>query len=92
MTSKQVVFDHCSLVNADFYGATLTTTAFDSCDLTNAQFSKASAGGARLIGSTLDGVRGATALSGVVIGGEQVLPMALSMFTELGITIENDGR
>jgi hypothetical protein len=34
----------------------------------------------RLIGSRLDGVRGAIGMSGVVIGGDQVLPLALSAF------------
>jgi hypothetical protein len=29
-------------------------------------------------------------MSGVVIGGDQVLPLALSAFTDLGILIEHD--
>jgi uncharacterized protein YjbI with pentapeptide repeats len=89
-TGDHVVFDRCSLVGADFYGATLTVSGFDSCDLTGAQFSKATVGGVRLLGSRLEGVRGAIGMSGVVIGSDQVLPLALSVFSDLGIVIEHE--
>ena len=91
-TGDQIVFDRCSLAGADFYEATLTASAFDSCDLTRAQFSKATVRGVRLAGSRLEGLRGAIAMSGVVLGSDQVLPMALSVFSDLGIVIEHEDR
>lgn len=43
-----------------------------------------------LHGSSLDGARGAGALRGVVIGRDQVLPLALAIFGPLGITVDDD--
>jgi hypothetical protein len=68
----------------------LTETALDGCDLRGSDFSKASVPGLRLGGSQLEGVRGAMSMGGVVVGGDQVLPLALSMFGDLHIEIEND--
>jgi uncharacterized protein YjbI with pentapeptide repeats len=87
--AEQVVFERCSLVGTEFYGATLATTEFDTCDLTRGQFSKATVAGARFAGSTIDGLRGAGGMSGVVIAAEQVLPLALSVFRDLGIVVEH---
>jgi uncharacterized protein YjbI with pentapeptide repeats len=79
-----------SLVEADFYEAVLTKSAFDGCDLRRSDFSKASVRGLRLGGSKLDGVRGAMSMGGVVVAGDQVLPLALGLFGDLGIEIQND--
>ena len=46
--------------------------------------------GLRLGRSRLDGVRGALSLGGVVVAGDQVLPLALSLFGDLRIEIQND--
>ncbi|HZJ28272.1 MAG TPA: hypothetical protein VFF40_14875 [Acidimicrobiia bacterium] len=42
----------------------------------------------RLIGSRIDRARGLGRTRRLVIGGEQVLPLALSLFAERGIEIE----
>jgi uncharacterized protein YjbI with pentapeptide repeats len=80
----------CSLVEADFYEAVLTKSTLEGCDLRGSDFSKASVPGLRLGGSNLDGVRGATSMAGVVVAGDQVLPLALSLFGDLRIEIQND--
>jgi uncharacterized protein YjbI with pentapeptide repeats len=46
--------------------------------------------GAYLHGSTLDGVRGAEAFKGVTIGSDQVIPLALSLFSALKIRVDDD--
>ena len=80
----------CSVVDADFYEAVLTQSALTACDLRASDFSKASVKGLRLAGSKLDGVRGAMSMAGVVVAGDQVLPLALGLFAELRIDIDND--
>ena len=88
--ADHVEMSDCSLVDADFYETKLTKSALDGCDLRDSEFSKASVNGLRLGRSKLDGVRGATSMSGVVITGDQVLPLALSLMGDLGVTIQND--
>ncbi len=88
--ADHVLMSDCSLIDADFYEAVLTKSALDGCDLRGSVFSKASVPGLRLVRSQLEGVRGAMSMGGVVVGGDQVLPLALSMFGDLRIEIEND--
>ncbi|MDQ1467233.1 MAG: hypothetical protein QOH10_1648, partial [Actinomycetota bacterium] len=66
-------------------------SVFSGCDLSRAVFTKAAMVGTRLAGSTLDGLKGASALRGVVVGSDQVLPLALGLFGDLGIVINDDG-
>ena len=42
--------------------------------------------------SLKDGVRGAMSMGGVVIAGDQVLPLAFSVFGDLQIEIQNDEK
>ena len=65
-------------------------TRLQHCDLTGADFSKGSLDGVSLHGSTLDGVRGGESFRGAVIGSDQVLPLAFSVFSALGIRIDDD--
>jgi uncharacterized protein YjbI with pentapeptide repeats len=88
--ADHVQMSDCSMVEADFYEAVLTKSALDGCDLRGSDFSKASVRGLRLGRSNLDGVRGAMSMGGVVIAGDQVLPLALSLFGDLRIEIQND--
>ncbi len=88
--ADHVEMSDCSLVDADFYETLFTKSTLDGCDLRDSEFSKASAAGLRLGGSKLDGVRGAMSMRGVVITGDQVLPLALSLMTDLGVSIQND--
>ena len=62
----------------------------EGCDLRGSDFSKASVAGLRLGRSKLEGVRGAMSMGGVVVSGDQVLPLALSLFGDLRIEIQND--
>jgi uncharacterized protein YjbI with pentapeptide repeats len=80
----------CSLVEADFYEAVLEKSALAGCDLRASDFSKASVRGLRLEGSNLEGVHGAMSMGGVVVAGEQVVPLALSLFGDLHIEIRNE--
>jgi uncharacterized protein YjbI with pentapeptide repeats len=83
-----VLLDGCSLAHADLTGVTMKAAAIVDCDLRAGDVTKARLAGARLNGSTIEGLRGAGALRSVVIGTEQVLPLALAIFADLGITIE----
>lgn len=90
-TWERSVFDGCLLTDADFgSGRLLSGTRLHRCDLTGADFSKAALDGVSLQGSTLDGVRGGDFFRGAVIGTDQVLPLALSVFSALGIRIDDD--
>lgn len=88
--AERVVLDSCSLAAADFTEAAFTSSAFSGCDLRAAVFTKAAMTGTRLAGSTLDELKGASALRGVVVGTDQVLPLALGLFGDLGIVIRDD--
>jgi uncharacterized protein YjbI with pentapeptide repeats len=90
--AEQARFDGCSLVDADFSNAAFTASAFAFCDLRTAEFSKAAMKGTRLAGSNLEGIRGASSLRGVVVGTDQVLPLALGVFADLGIVIDDDAE
>jgi len=86
--AERVRFDDCSLVGADCYEATCAATSFSNCDLTNAEFSNATMVGVRLEGSRLDTVRGASSLAGAIVTTDQVLPLALGVFADLGIVVD----
>jgi hypothetical protein len=68
----------------------LDGTRFLDCDLSAAQFSKASTTSVRFHGSTLIGLKGGQGLAGAVIESSQVLPVALSVLSELGIQIDDE--
>ena len=88
---ERSVFEGCLLTDADFGSARLLPgTRLQHCDLTGADFSKGSLDGVSLHGSTLDGVRGGESFRGAVIGSDQVLPLAFSVFSALGIRIDDD--
>jgi uncharacterized protein YjbI with pentapeptide repeats len=80
----------CSMVDADLYEAEFTKSALEDCDLRMCNFTKTSVPGLRLSGSRLDGVRGAMSMGGVVITGDQVLTLALSLMSDLHIEVDND--
>jgi len=83
-------FDHCDLSDSDFYAAKLAGTRFDHCDLSGLELSKADLTGARLQGSTIQGLQGGDGLRGVSIGSDQVLAVALAVFSDLGISVEDE--
>jgi uncharacterized protein YjbI with pentapeptide repeats len=87
---ERVVFDACAMPDTDLYEAQLTHVLFDHCDMRRAHFSAVKTDDLRLHASDIEGVRGATSLRRTVVSPEQVLPLALSVFAELGITIERE--
>jgi uncharacterized protein YjbI with pentapeptide repeats len=87
---ERVVFDGCAMPDADLYEAQLTHVLFDHCDARRAHFSGVKTDGLRLLQSDIEGVRGATSLRKIVVSPEQVLPLALGIFAELGITIDRE--
>jgi uncharacterized protein YjbI with pentapeptide repeats len=86
---ERVAFERCSLVGADFCGSQLSQLRLFDCDLTEADFSEADMTGARLHGSTLVALHGARYLGGVVIDSEQLIPLAVEMFSATGVRIDD---
>lgn len=89
-TMERCTWRSCLLNEADFYASKISASYFDHCDLTNAEFSKAGCSRVNLGGSTLDGIKGATALGGCVIGSDQVVSLALRLFAAVGIVVDDD--
>jgi uncharacterized protein YjbI with pentapeptide repeats len=89
-TWERVEFYDCDLVESDFYGAKLPGTLFQACDLSDTEWSKSSLVGSRLLGSTVERIQGATSLRGVTISGDQVVPVAMSVFAAMDITVGYD--
>ncbi len=92
---RMAAWEHCQWLDSDlrasdFYAGTLTDCAFRRCDLTGVEFSKTQCHGLSLHGSALDGVRGAGSLGGSVISSEQIVPLALGLFTALNIRVDDE--
>jgi uncharacterized protein YjbI with pentapeptide repeats len=87
---ERVAFEDCSMRAVDLYDASLPATVLARCDLTDAECSKVDLAGARLHGSTLEGIKGAGALRGVHIDSSQIMALALPLFAALGITVDED--
>ena len=84
---SMVRFESCQLDAADLYGAELPGIDVIDCSLAGADFSHARIAGASLHGSDLTDLTGAAAFRDVSIDAGQVVPMALLVFDELGISI-----
>ena len=89
-TWQRTLFDSCLMTDSDFREAKLATTRFERCDLTRIDFTKAVLPGVHLGGSTLTDIRGGDALRGVVITSDQVVSLAMAIFSSLGIRIDDD--
>jgi uncharacterized protein YjbI with pentapeptide repeats len=87
MDAKEIAFVDSALVGADFYGATIEQATIAACDLRGADFTEARLKDVDFRTSRLEDIVGATALSGVTIGADQVLPLARSLAVALGIKI-----
>jgi len=83
-------FVNCDLTGSDWYRAKLAATRFVRCRLDGSELSQASFDEVALHGSTLEGVRGAGAFRGLVIGSDQVADLALPLFGALSIRIDDD--
>jgi uncharacterized protein YjbI with pentapeptide repeats len=69
--------------------ASLDHVEMTGCDLTGADVTRARMDGVRFRSSTLDSLTGATALAGATIDPAQLVPLALSLFGELGIGLDD---
>lgn len=88
--ADRVELGACSLVGADFTESTFKASVFLGCDLRRVMLTKASMRGTRLAGSNVEELIGAGALRGVIIGTDQVLPLALAVFADFGIVVRDD--
>jgi uncharacterized protein YjbI with pentapeptide repeats len=86
---EHVVVEDSSLVEADALEARLASVALRRCDLSRFDLTKATVDGLDLRGSRLDALRGAAALRRVRIGSDQVVPYAVSVFSETLVTVED---
>jgi hypothetical protein len=84
-------FEDCDLTGADLLGARLTDVRFVGCRLDGVEFASVwTEGTVALHGSTFEGASGLSDLRGLVIGHDQVLPMALPILAAHGVRIDDD--
>jgi uncharacterized protein YjbI with pentapeptide repeats len=89
-TGERVELRSCGLAGADLGHARLDAVwAFD-CDLRRVDCSNAELTGARLHGSTFEGLRAADRLLRATIDPAQVMPFAMALFGALGIRIDEE--
>ena len=89
-TWERASFEECELAGADFYSSKLASSKLVRCNLVEAEFSKSTMAGTVLRGSNVTAIRGGSALAGTIIGSDQVVPMALSLFATMGIVVDDD--
>jgi len=90
LEGERVRFVESMMSGADLYGVRLPSTRFLSCDMQGIELTNAVVKGARFHGSTLDGITGGLALSGIVIDSTQLLPVAQLVLGALGIVVDDD--
>ena len=83
-------FVRCELPEADFTGARLQASSLLASNLTRVDFTKARLDDVALHGSILQEIHGADGLQGAVIGTDQVVPLAISLFAALRIAVDDD--
>jgi uncharacterized protein YjbI with pentapeptide repeats len=89
-SGERVRFEGCDASRADFYATQLPLACLFNSNFNEAQMSKATLEGARLHGSTFEGINGAEALRGSTISSEQVMPLAFQLLANWGITVDDD--
>jgi uncharacterized protein YjbI with pentapeptide repeats len=85
-----VIFDHCSLREAEVTGCVLAGALFDGCDLALAGFGPGRYRGCDLRGNDLSSVTGAHYLKRVVIDRAQLLQLAEALAAELDVSFGSD--
>ena len=85
-----VIFDHCSLREAEFTGCVLAGALFDECDLALAGFGPGSYRGCDLRGNDLSAVTGVPYLKRVIVDRAQLLQLAGALAAELDVSFGED--
>lgn len=88
-TSSFLWLRDTSLKRTDFTEARLRNAAFLDCDLNGIDLSNTRIAGLSLHGSTLDAIRGASALldAGLRVDADQVVPLGIALVAGLGIEV-----
>lgn len=89
VAGSPLVMERCQLASLDLYGADLRGAEIIECDLTGADLSQANLAGAHLYRSDLTDITGGASLRNVAIDSSQIIPIALVVFEQLGITIHD---
>jgi uncharacterized protein YjbI with pentapeptide repeats len=84
---ERVVFRRCQLQELDVAEAQLSSVVFEECDLSGADFSHARFRLSVMRGCTLEGVIAAERLRGVAMPWTDVVGLAATMATALGIGV-----
>jgi uncharacterized protein YjbI with pentapeptide repeats len=87
---EQAELCNSDLAESDFSLARLPKSRILGCDLSRADLYQAQLAGSRLTGSNLQGVRAAETLRAVTISTDQIVPVAMSLFKSLQITVTDD--
>jgi uncharacterized protein YjbI with pentapeptide repeats len=88
--ADRILFDHVNLRGAEFSAGRFAMARFYDCDLSEAEFSQSEMGGARFHGSLLSDIKGGEYMRNIVIDSTQVLPLALRVFSALGINVDDE--
>lgn len=86
---KNVRFERCDMTSVDFQRANLHRVVFSSCNLEGAQFNSAKLSEVRFHRCSLLNVSGVRSLQGATVGAEDLISLAASLASEIGIKIED---
>jgi uncharacterized protein YjbI with pentapeptide repeats len=92
ITGERVRFIGSDLSDGSLYAGRCNRLDLFDCTLTRFELSKANLSAVRLHGSTLEGLVGPLTLAGATIASTQLVPLAVTLLAELGITIDDDAR
>ena len=85
---ERAALEGCDLRRVELLESVLDHVEVTASDLTGADVTRARMTGVVFRSSRLDDVVGATALAGATIDAPQIVPVALSVFAALGITLD----
>lgn len=87
MAAERVRFERCRMQAADVRAAKFEGVAWWDCDLTDAEFGQVKVNRAQLHGSTIDGLRGAAALTPITIDSDQFPVFAAHLLASIGVVV-----
>jgi uncharacterized protein YjbI with pentapeptide repeats len=89
-TFERVGFDDCALARADLYSARLQQVRLVGCDHSEIEISQAQLDDVAFHRSTIEGLKGGSALRSAVISTDQILGFAGPVFHAAGIRVDDD--